>query len=88
LNERKRELQAESDLNRLLLRVEVMNLRMSLGRVDHGMATAWRMIPWMLPVVSAGGWLMGRGVGRKMGLGRAMALLLKVLPALYAFVRR
>ena len=60
LKEQKRALMAESDLNRILLQLEVRNLRASTARLDSTLTTARRVGPWLLPVFSAVGFFAGR----------------------------
>jgi len=60
LKRRKEALLVESDLNRLVLRLELENLRNSTSRVDTTLNTARRLGPWLLPLVSVVGMLAGR----------------------------
>lgn len=86
LSERKQALILESDLHRLVLRLEVENLQSVVTRIDQTVTTARRFGPLLLSAVSLLGGLVGgrrRGSkdGRKTGW---LKTLLRVLPGLLA----
>jgi len=60
LKQRKQALLLESELNRLVLRLEVERFRASTARIDASIAKARRLGPWMVPLISVLGFLAGR----------------------------
>ena len=82
LKERKAALLVESDLNRLVLRLEMENLRLSTSRIDTTLTTARRFGPWLLPLVSALGIFTGRKARKESGGASWLKLLVRLAPAL------
>jgi hypothetical protein len=79
LKQRKQALLIESDLNRLMLRIEVEHLRSSTARLDAGLAKVRHVVPWLLPFAAAVGLFTGRHARKTSSprdwLGRALRLL-------------
>ena len=83
LSRRKQALVAESDLNRLAVRLEFENLRTATSRFDGALAAARRFGPWLVPAASVAGLLAARFLRQRSGtLARATSLLRWVSPAL------
>jgi hypothetical protein len=83
LTRRKQALVAESDLNRVALRLEYERLRVATARLDGAMATARRLGPWLLPAVSVAGVFTARFLRKGSGaVGKVTSLLRWVAPAL------
>jgi len=83
LNERKEALVIESDLNRLVLRLEVEHWRNSAERLDRTLTTARQVSRWLIPIASVIGLVTSkRKDGSKAGwLNR----ILHLVPALMQF---
>jgi len=60
LKQRKEALVMQSDLNRLMLRLEVENLRSAATRFDESISKARRLAAWLLPAISVLGVITGR----------------------------
>jgi hypothetical protein len=79
LKQRKQALLIESDLNRLMLRLEVEQLRSSTTRLDAALDKARRVGPWLLPLFSALGIFAGRkarnATSKRSWLSRGLRLL-------------
>jgi hypothetical protein len=88
LSERKRALLIESDLNRLMLRMEFENIRQATARLDHFMSAGRRVVPWLLPIMSAGGWVAARVARKRAHLFSAAGVALKLLVPLFKRLRR
>lgn len=65
LNQRKRALIAESDLNRLALRAELEQFQASMRWFDRAVEGAFRFGPWLVPLASVLGITAGRAIIRK-----------------------
>ena len=84
-NERKRALIVESDLNRLVLQLEVQNLRAAAERLDHAVDTVRQLSPWLLPALSlVAGIFKGRRRSQQSTVNRASGFraVLHLLPTL------
>lgn len=90
LMQRKAALIAESTLNRVALRLEWENICAAMERVDQAAATARRVLPWLLPLAPAAGWLLlGRKPRSKPGTKvQPLRLLLRWAPPALAMWRR
>lgn len=82
LTQRKQALLLESDLNRLVLRLEVEQLRQTTVRLDSTFSTVRRVGRWLLPLVSAVGLFAGRRARKGTTSGGWLSLALRLLPAL------
>jgi hypothetical protein len=87
LKERKQALLVESDLNRLVLRLETERLRESFGKVDSALSSVRKAGPWLLPLVSLAGIVAGGRAVRaaKARQGGWIRLGIKLLPLLLQF---
>lgn len=88
LSERKRALIVESDLNRLVLRLEMENLRTASGRLDKVTATVRRVGPWLLPAVSFLGLFAGKRLCKFQKLSGLGSTMLGLIPTLLPFFGR
>jgi hypothetical protein len=88
LKQRKRELVAESDLNRLTLRLELENIHASTQRISRVVATGFRMGPWLLPLVSLIGLVAGRAARKRSQALISVATAARVLPRALSWWRR
>ena len=72
----------ESDLNRLVLRLELEHFRQSTARLDATLAKARRVSPWVLPLISALGFFTARRARNATFKGRWINRALRYLPIL------
>lgn len=63
LNEQKRALVLESELNRMLLRAEAENIRKATVQFDQALKSARQVSSWIVPALSVAGLVAGRSLG-------------------------
>ena len=88
LKQRKQALVAESELNRLTLRLELENIHASTRRISHVVATGFRMGPWLLPLVSLIGLIAGRAARKRSQALISVAAAARLLPRVLGWWRR
>jgi hypothetical protein len=87
LKERKRTLLLESDLNRLVLQLEMENLRSAVTRTDTLVSRVGTYASWIMPALSVLGMFGGtKPAGSSVGSGLSK-ILLGALPLALRFLR-
>jgi hypothetical protein len=82
LTQRKKALLLESEMNRLVLRLELEKFRNSTARLDSTFSTVRRFGPWLLPLVSAVGLFAGRRARKGAAAGGWLSVAIRLLPAI------
>jgi hypothetical protein len=88
LSRRKQALVAESELNRLVLRVEYENLRAATADISGAVATARRFGPWLAPAALVGGLLAANFLRQRSGPLGALTTLLRWAPTALSLWRQ
>ena len=87
LKERKRALLLESELNRLVLQLELENLRSVAVRTDTMLSRVSSYASWLMPVLSVLGILGGPKPGKPAAGSNLLKLALGALPLALRFLR-
>lgn len=85
LKQQKKALLVESDLNRLVLRLELEKIRSTASRVDSTLTAARKVGPWLLPLVSAVGFFAGRRARKVSASFSWIKMAIQYLPILLQF---
>jgi hypothetical protein len=88
LSLRKQALIAESDLNRLVLRVECGNLRAATRDFHGALAIARRLGPWLVPATAVGGLLAGNLLRKRSGVSGVLTTLIGWAPTALSLWRQ
>ena len=88
LNRRKQALVAESDLNRLALRVDYENLRAGTAWLDGAWAVRRRIGPWLPPLATIAGLVAARFLRRHSGVWRQVLAAFSWVPTALAIWRQ
>lgn len=89
LNEQKKVLVLESELNRMLLRAEAENIRKATAQFDETLKSARQFSSWIVPVLSVAGLVAGRPPGgQRRGVLRLLRPVLSLATTAWVLWRR
>jgi hypothetical protein len=89
LNEQKKALVLESELNRMLLRAEAENIRKATAQFDLALKNARQFSSWIVPALSVAGLVAGRSLGgQRRGALRLLRPVLSLATTVWMLWRR